>query len=299
MMVQPEIVKSDAVMLYECGVDYITATATRTRRQTVLREVGEELVAMEAAAGNEVKRWHGLGYHGRGAGSASYGVGAQGVLVRASSGLAAENWRRLVQWSTNVSRIDVQATILTPFGPDEYLQERWEEARRHWLDHQHLREPRLRSGVNGAETIELGSRQSDRCGRIYDKGKETKLDHYRDCVRFEAEFKGVIARGVSQELLRKEPTGASVLPHVLGFFRKQRVTLELETHVPAFIKGSRPASDRSKKLVYLERSIRPLVKNLICAGDAHEVFKALGLLEWTTLAQEPSNGPSGPPNKGE
>ena len=273
--------------LFECGVDYITATATHSRKQVVLRELGEELVEQEALCGNDISRWHGLGYHGRGAGSASYGVGPQGVLVRASSGLAAENWRRLVQWSTNVSRIDVQVTVLTALGPDTFLSERWEQARQHWLQHPHLREPKLRSGVNGAETIELGSRQSERCGRIYDKGKETKLDHYRNCVRCEAEYKGKVAKAVAHDLLRKEPTPASVVPHVLGFFRKQRVELQFDTYSPTFIKGSANSSDRSKKLLYLEKSIRPLVKKLIVSGSVYEVVEALGLTEWTTVDQEP------------
>jgi len=252
----------------------------------VLYELGEELVASEISCGNEVHKWQGLGYHGRYAGSASFGVGPQGVLVRASSGLASENWRRLAQWSTNVTRIDVQVTLLTRHGPDAYLQKRWAEARQNWLDHQHLKEPRLRSGVNGAETIELGSRTSERCGRIYDKGKETKLDHYRNCVRCEAEFKGKVAKAVTADILRKPDTSVSVIPHVLGFFRKQRVFLDLAKHEPTFVKGCPKISDRAKKLLYLQKSIRPLVLNLINGGDAQEVVEALGLRQWLNRVGE-------------
>lgn len=273
-LVQPSLGHPE---LYECGVDYITATATRSRRERTLRELGEELVCSEAQCGNEVRKWSGLGYHGKYAGSASFGVGAQGVMVRASSGVALEHWRTLAQWATNVTRLDVQVTLRVGPRATEYISSRWKEARRHWLDHPHLAEPKLRSGVNGAETIDLGSRQSERCGRIYDKHKETKLDHYAGCVRCEAEFKGGVSKAVASELLRQPPPSSSVIPYVLGFFRKQRVTLHLEKYEPTFIKGPRKTSDRGRKLIYLEKSIRPLILSLIDSGDTNEVLTALGL----------------------
>ena len=268
--------------LLECGVDYITATATHSYLETPLREIGAELVESEAQCGNEVRKWRGLGYHGKSAGSASFGVGPQGVLVRASSGLANEHWRTLAHWSTNVTRIDVQVTLSVGPRATEFISSKWDEARRHWLTHPHLREPRLRSGVNGAETVELGSRQSERCGRIYNKFKETKLDHYRGCVRFEAEFKGGVSKGVAADLLRKPQASTYVIPHVLGFFRKQRIGLELKTHTPTFFKGPPNVSDRGRKLVYLQKSIRPLVMRLIEGGELAEVISALGLTEVVT-----------------
>lgn len=263
-------------------MDYITATATHSYLEQPLRQIGEELVEGEAHCGNEVRKWRGLGYHGKSAGSASFGVGPQGVLVRASSGLASDHWRTLAHWSTNVTRLDVQVTLSVGPKATDFITNKWGEARQHWLAHKHLAEPRLRSGVNGAETIELGSRQSERCGRIYDKFKETKLDHYRGCVRFEAEFKGGVSKAVTSDLLRKPLAPTYVIPYVLGFFHKQRIGLELSTHAPAFIKGPSNVSDRGRKLLYLEKSIRPLVMRLIETGDLGEVIAALGLNDVVT-----------------
>jgi len=41
--------------LLECGVDYITATATHSYLEQPLRQIGEELVEGEAHCGNEVR----------------------------------------------------------------------------------------------------------------------------------------------------------------------------------------------------------------------------------------------------
>lgn len=266
-------------------------TATRPPRTTSLLDVAKENLEREAAAGNEVRKWRGLGYHGLSCGSVSFGVGANGVLARLSSAVAQENWKTLFQWGSNCTRIDLQATVRLNSNSANFIASRWEEARAHWLNHKHLSEPHLRSGPNGAQTIELGSRQSERCGRIYDKFVESKLDHYKQAVRFEAEFKGKVSNTIVRALVQDSRPFPDVIPHVLGFFRKQRVNLELAKHEPVFLKVPTTASDRSRKLIYLQNCIKPIVLALISSGGRDEVLSALGLSASLELDQVGPHGP--------
>lgn len=263
--------------LIECGVDYITVTATRPPRSATLYDVAKEHLQREAEEGNEVRRWKGLTYSGYICGSVQLGTGPQGTIARVTGGTAKEAWRELYHWSSKCTRIDVQATIRVEGDPADRIQQDWETVCARWAELKNAKEPKLRVGPLGPETIEIGSRQSERFGRIYDKRKESKLDHYQQAVRFEVEYKGSLAGVVSRALIAEAPAVAATIPHISSFFRRYRVELPVQMHVSSLISAPRKESDATKKIRYLHTSIRPLVQFLISRGMEPEVREALGL----------------------
>lgn len=271
--------------LVECGVDYITCTAPVGDMARCLLNEAKSNLESEATAGNEVRKWRGLGYAGLSCGGASYGLGPQGCLARLSSGAAKENWRSLFAASKNCSRIDLQFTVKFEMSATEVVADCWAVVLDHWMKHPHLKEPKLVSGPLGPQSISLGSRQSERCGRIYDKGVESKLDYYQDAARFEAEFKGRVSQVIARTLTQKPDTGAEVLPYVLAFFQKYQLSPALGPLMPAHVSVGAKTPDCGRKLAYLDKCIRPMVRALISRGMREEVLEALGLSE---------SGPSGP-----
>jgi len=258
-------------------VDYITVTAKRRLESATLLSEAKANLQREAQEGNEVKKWRGLGYSGLVCGAASYGVGPQGVIARITGGSSKSAWRTLYQSGTRCTRIDVQCTVVFDVEPEKRIAEDWQAVVQRWSELKNAKEPKLRSGPFGPETIEIGSRQSERFGRIYDKRKESKLDHYRNAVRFEVEYKGSLAGVVARSLIDGDPAPTSTIPHVTRFFRKYAVSLGLPIGQPQLICSPPRLSDASSKLRYLHSSIRPLVQFLISHGRIHEIYQALEL----------------------
>lgn len=272
MTVRPEVVES--------GIDYITVTATRAPHTKTLLSVIKEKMDHEVRAGNEPKRWRGLGYSGMFAGGASWGVGPEGTLARLSSGLAAEHWKELYESGSSCTRIDLQVTYRIPGGPTKRLSKDWSAAVAHWQTCKRRKKPHLHSGPHGPESIELGSRQSERFGREYDKFVESTLDHYRECLRFEVEFKGSLAKGLARSLAAMPPASLAIGGYISRFFTDHRIQLPAPMYGPSQISVPRPPGTRARQLRYLHTSVRPMVVSLISNGMVQEVFTALELTEF-------------------
>lgn len=268
---------SSCTTVIDYGVDYITVTATAQPFVTSLLAVAKQNLSDEVRAGSEAKEWRGLGYQGVYAGSVSYGVGPQGVLARLSSGVARERWEEVYASGMKCTRLDLQVTVRQACSATEVVQRDWESVCGFWSKHPTLKKPELRSGPYGPESIEIGSRQSGRCGRIYDKGVESKLDYYQNAVRYEVEFKGKPASILASRLCRDPRALAPVSTHVSMFFRKHQVALSLPTCSHAHF--SVPAEERSsvRKLRYLRKSVSPMIRFLVSRGALDEVLEALEL----------------------
>lgn len=275
---------SAAITVIDFGVDYITVTATREPRITSLRDVAKEHLQSEARLGNEVSQWRGLGYAGWTSGAVSYGVGPQGVLARMTSGYAAENWKDLFHWGSRCTRIDLQFTAVEGKPAPTVIAKRWRAILRHWRELKRGAEPELRLGPRGPTRITFASRQSERYGRIYDKGVESGLPYYADSVRSEGEFKGSVAQAMALHLIAKPRALDHICPPLLAFLRKHRAAPAWTKLPPAHISGMASATDDDGRLAYLGQSIRPLVRRLLSRRSSEEVLEALGLVGEVRLA---------------
>ena len=120
---------------------------------------------------------------------------------------------------------------------------------------------------NGAigETIYIGSRDSERYIRIYDK-------QYSDTwgIRFEAEYKGTIAGGVFSNMLRRDTYATDVLHSELMRF----AGIPLFDRMASVLKGNPgymptvstlPTTDESR-MKWLEEVVFPAIRKMYLAG---------------------------------
>jgi DNA relaxase NicK len=129
-------------------------------------------------------------------------------------------------------------------------------------------------------TLYLGRRVSDVFMRVYDKHRESKLDHYKGCWRFEVQYNNRAAWTTMQALAEHNFDDEWLRDRVLSEFMKRGISgagLKRGTCAVPFRRDPRPASSSSSRLAWLKSQVRPTVDQLVQAGYREEVLVALGL----------------------
>jgi hypothetical protein len=263
------------------GVDWLTCTAAEPARAELLKAVGWATVYGEAEAGNDLRPWSWKGYDGITSGGASVGARMDGTIVRLSSECAAEHWMGAVQLANHVSRLDLAVTVRMESAANP-AKEAYELARIH-LSERRGRRVQKASHIetwSEGETAYLGSRQSARFGRLYNKGLESKEERYRDCWRWEVEYKGDTATAIAGEMAQCGDSSEPTLAYVWDTFSKWGVPPVWGKHaeVPMGTLG-RTATDDDRRLIWLYTQVRPAIDRLIRRGKRAAVLDALGLTE--------------------
>lgn len=269
----------------DCGVDYITSTATHQPFIRRLYDVGYLLIESEASEGNSVRKWRGLGYAGTVCGSVSVGIGEQGAIVRLSSGVARDEWVKPFLCSTNTTRLDVQVTVRFGVEASVKLREHWEAIGRVRQKMAKPQKAKLISDHAGPQTIMLGSRSSDRYGRIYDKGLESQLPELQGAVRYEMETKNIVASTLAKILAQEPLERARVIPPLLQWIQKRTGPLGLATYSAEGVPCPGKSRAGHDKIRWIGTSVRPCVTELVRLGRLKEVIEALGLSEQVTIVE--------------
>jgi hypothetical protein len=123
-------------------------------------------------------------------------------------------------------------------------------------------------------------------GRIYDKERESKLDHYKGAVRYEVEYKDLYAKRLAQRLAAVNQSQEVMLLHLHSFFADRGNDLGLSDDHCLSLGALVNGSDHSRELRWLAVQIRPTVQRLVECGLAHEVFEALGFGEKPKLEMD-------------
>lgn len=265
--------------LVSIGCDYLTVTAPESRGMNTLHSYASDLFRTQADFGFQSKPWGMAGFKGWKCGSVEIGVRDSDVMVRLHSDSAFRNWRRCVELCSNVSRLDLQATIQVTDGPTERIDEHRAQARLHSKENYDKPIVRWTADHKGGYTLYLGARSSICFGRIYDKYQHTKLDHYRDCVRFEVQYHNKLASRLAMDLAAESSPIPRIGSHLTRFFRARRVPLNLPGDNRATIRCPRNKTDDDRQLEWLQTQVRPSVLRLISRDRGEDVFRALGLID--------------------
>lgn len=269
----------------DAGVDWITVTAREPEKVDRMRSFAYGLIETELGIGNFGRPWYQSGYVGVACGHVQFGDRADGCILRLGSHVAKNYWMRILEFSDNVTRLDVQCTVRSEERPAVVVHKHYREIQR--SRRKFKRAPRLSRicDDDGGYTVYSGRRCSNVMGRIYDKESESKLDHLQNCVRYEVQFNGKRARWVAQVLNSKSYDLVDVARTVLEFFRDRGCSLrslfELLT-LSVSIDTSQPAeskTDLTRKLEWLLHSVRPSVRHLVTLGFRARVLGVLGLLD--------------------
>lgn len=260
------------------GVDWITATARDSSRNSPLALQGKAAIAIERTRGNLERPWRWKGYEGLTCGSASLARRHDGTIVRLSSGLASDRWRYILPDCDNVSRLDLQVTMHDSDQSASHAAVAYEETK---LARAAVKRPwgaTLIVGTPTGQTCYIGSRSSDRYGRIYDKYAETQEVEYLNTWRYETEYKGAPAATLGRSLGESADVSQDVTALVVAFFIRRGVTVPfLGCSLLGEPLSHYRRSDHERTLEWLRMQVAPAVARLRRAGLGSRTLIALGL----------------------
>lgn len=262
----------------ECAVDWMTATIRNGSEQRALAILCEEWLLDRSCEGYEVKGWRWNNYSGSVTDGISFGRREDGFIVRLSGSMAVRHWLTTATWAHNVSRFDVQATVLAGDPRDEFAYSGFTKLA---LD------PRVESGATTTRYIEntpagsslyVGSRSSDRMLRLYDKTAESDGDYPNRSWRYEIEYKSDRAQRVVERIKADRHPTQAIFDTIQTAYSDYGIGMVADR--PGW--EWRPTVTRhettdERRLAWLARCIRPCVTRLTEAVGVDRVMVALGL----------------------
>jgi len=269
----------DGDVLTSVDCDYITARGLESDRLGELHPWASGLFRTESDFGNKSHPWGMAGFKGWKCGEVEIGVREKDCLVRLHSSAAARNWRRLVQLSGVVTRIDLQATVKVTGSTTERIEYHRKEALAHSHKMGGQQIVRRIDDNRGGYTLYLGARESNVFGRIYDKGAQDSSPHYKQCVRFEVQFNKRLAQHIAYALEKHSSPKPAMSGYLRTFLESRGVTPPGFGAAQLTYCSPRKRSDADRKLVWLYEAVRPSVLALIALGRGTEVLTALGLVD--------------------
>jgi len=267
----------DAHKLTSSGVDWLTATAYRTRKHESFYALGKHLLEIEAGHGNDINNWKAHGYHGLRSAGVRVGLRYDSFIVQLSDDAAHDHWREVSDAATNITRLDLETTFEFDRPQRGYIRHNFKLAKQHKSGRGRRRNLGIIENTIKGDTLYAGARTSDVFARYYDKGMEARVAPKGKLFRNEVEFKRDMASHILSEL--REATDANARAH--GIVSRHFERLGLET--PAYSGDNRESararltSDNSRRMRWLASSVRPTVETLIKSGKLSEVLDALGL----------------------
>lgn len=262
----------------ESRLDWLTGTVGLEGRRAEARDVAIDLLTAAARRGDEPKEQHWQGYSGRGTKHIFFGNRPDGSLVKLSGPPADEGLSPLAPLLTHVSRLDVCLTLRTEEDRDRIIREAAAAARAAappWgtkpdtkiIDHS-------RKGI----TTYIGSRTSQRYGRVYDKSRESGLADYANSLRFECEFKGELGASGAHSLAAAADRRGDVDSIVRSEFGRWGIYVGGEPlNSAVHLEYKRPPTDTDRRLRWLAVDVRQTLVRLREAGRYDEALIALGI----------------------
>jgi len=267
--------------LIDVGVDYFTSTCSDQKRAGIVHDKAAILIMQEHAAGNEKKVWKSYGYEGFHCGGVDVGSRHDGTIVRLSGPTAYLHWQKFFKLASNVSRLDLQATLRWSEPSPRMIAKHFRASMRlHKLGKVKRTITMLRSS-DGSATIYYGKRESERFGRIYQKDVESKLDHYSNALRYEIELKGDLAHRTAASIHNRSSLKDMCYSQVRTYYGDAGVRMPLFSDRQfALTCASRTLTDNESRRRWLISSVKPAVKQLLANGDLSIVLESLGLSEY-------------------
>jgi DNA relaxase NicK len=267
-----------AFEILDCGVDWITATCSdRESGQRLLTKASIWMLE-ERHSGNEQIPWSRHGYEGFQCGAVEIGSRDDSAIVRLSGPTAYRHWAKVMPYATNVSRIDVQLTARWPNNSTQKIAAHYKSALRAKKCREMKRAVSMYRSDDGSCTLYLGKRQSNKFGRIYEKGKESGLDHYKDAVRYELELKNEHADVFARRAVAAESVLAFCAGCVAVYFAGARIRLPtIENNPSTNIRAPTTKSTNETSLRWLAQQVAPVVQRLLQSVPLSVVLERLGL----------------------
>lgn len=261
------------------GVDYITVTSRGERNRAELWRHGKLLIAEEQDGGNKKIPWTFHGIRGIQCGMISIGDYRDDyTCVMLKSALAASHWKRVYDFAENVTRLDMQVTMVLGSSHVDLAQEYYDAIKSDAGDLYKKRKYTIIATVKGGDTLYVGARTSVFFGRVYDKSAQQGL-RAGQAWRYELEIKKPAAIQMAHKLRPLEyGDQQGIAATVYQWFDDRGVTPRFAIDTPGItIELARPPTSDDKTLEWLRSQIGPKVRDLIDRGKISECSDALGI----------------------
>jgi len=262
----------------EVGIDWLTCTARRPLLVEALLRYGEGSVDEERGAGAVEKPWRWQGYMGRSAGGSSVGFDGHTTCLRLSGPSARENSRGAIALADNVSRLDVQLTVVSVRCGADYAERLYrgftsaKRGRGRPIAHSLIQDDR------GGSSVYFGRRISDQYGRIYNKSAEEKELTSTPRWRYEIEYKRRAAVAAARSYAAHPSQERWCLGEVYGWFDRRGATPPISPLVwPGGRGAARGAATEAAQLRWLKVGVRPVLLRLAERYGWLDVLAHLGV----------------------
>lgn len=265
--------------LIDAGVDWITATQTNDADGMMFEQLGYELIDEQRVEGREVKRATLRDYTGWRGEHLFVGMREQDSIIVASQNVAARHWSEVSLAARNVSRLDLQASVWTHGEQPQLARAAYQRLRRTPPGRGRPRSFTLIRTHPQGETLNVGKRQSDCYGRLYDWSAAHKAGTPQTVWRYEVEFKRSLALAHSTTLRAADDprTEASLAVH--SWFTSRGVHPTWSTGGTRFSNGASLKEPERDALAWFETSLSKTVAKSIKRHGLVRVLVALGLAD--------------------
>jgi hypothetical protein len=267
--------------LVDAGIDYIRVTSEDKREQGRMIDYYRAVRGRDEKLGYEEKTGGAFGFLGKKVRHALYGDKKEWAMLQVS-GYEAKQSMKLARAGTQATRIDLQLTYRVEPGTVEgCIRSAYESA----CDGKHLKKRppsvRLIESRRKAQTVYVGARASDIFFRIYDKFEESGKEEYRDCVRFELELKGRLAKALWAKWVEGTGTLLQSLEMVVAMLSERGVAVpNADLQEQDILKLKKSPSSLETTIGWLASQVSPTVTRL---SSSHGWIFLFSLLFQTAL----------------
>lgn len=263
--------------LIDAGIDWITCTQVRGLEGRLFRDACEKLLDEQRAAGVEIVPATLRDYVGWRGSHLFAGARPQDRVCVMSADVAARHWATVAQPARNVSRLDVQASVWTHGEQPSLARSGYAKLKRAPPTRGRPRSFTLIRTHPYGETLNVGKRQSDAYGRVYDYSTAHKIGTAATVWRYEVEFKRTQARRHTTMLLADDDPRTLSAELVHRWFSTRSVPPTYEMTSCRLPNESAIVGLDRDALTWFEQSISKTVRKMIKRHGLPRVIFALGL----------------------
>lgn len=265
-------------------IDWLTLTIPSYHEQYYERvEQWQSIISHEQKQGNLIKPIALNGYTGFGAGSTKFGLRTDGAMLELTGSAADKYFIAAFTQYSSTTRMDIAVTVRFSTEDLSIAKECYANAveTNNSRPNQTKRKLYIISGSDGGDTCYIGAPSSEQRGRIYNKEKQSNEAAWKNCWRYEVQFRNKLAQQAAEACYAAQMDRSGVVTDMV-----KRWFLARGVDTPFTANGSmaalptafRQGTDVARKLDWLKNQVRPTIHQLIENGWYNEVYQALALV---------------------
>jgi hypothetical protein len=272
--------------LIDAGVDWLTATAPAEDEWLPFQRECEQLLNDVRAAGGDVQPATLRDYVGHRSDGVFIGSRRTDNICVLSGAHAPAHWQSIAQTAANCSRLDLQATVWTHGEQPEIARKQYHRLKALPPSRGRPRSLTLIQSHPQGETLNVGKRQSDNYGRVYDWSSAHKAGEARTVWRYEVEFKREAARGRVRAVLAASNHRSSAAHQVHHWFSQRKVELPWLIEEGCLQDSPSLAPPARDPLAWFRNSVSKTIAREVKRHGIEAVLSALGLSDMVTPRKE-------------